>query len=157
MVLCKMIDQLYRRLPLPFLRGWLLRCHVDRCSACQGKLLSRKGAESLIVQSRDLRNSDDLWPAIMRKMDDEEGRGAANPSRLPNLLKWVSAAVVFLTVVLAGLWLMKAVLREEPVIFSPPAEGFVLDYVRIGGEPANAVIYRPKDSGMIIIWAEKSF
>jgi hypothetical protein len=30
---------------------------------------------------------------------------------------------------------------------------FELEYVRVGGQPANAVVYQPQGSDMIIVWA----
>jgi hypothetical protein len=33
---------------------------------------------------------------------------------------------------------------------------FELEYIRVGGQPANAVVYQPQGSDIIIVWAGKN-
>jgi hypothetical protein len=39
--------------------------------------------------------------------------------------------------------------------YVPPLDRFEINYINVGGAPAQAFIYRPQGSDMIVVWAEK--
>jgi hypothetical protein len=57
-----------------------------------------------------------------------------------------------------GLWLLRRDSRISglPASNLPGPDRFELEYVRIGGETANAYVYQPQNSDMVLVWAGKS-
>ena len=75
---------------------------------------------------------------------------------LPVMRRWGWAvATAFLGVLLMSFLLLRDFRPERVSADAVPAR-FELEYVRVGGQPANAVVYKPQGSDMIIVWAGKS-
>jgi hypothetical protein len=64
-----------------------------------------------------------------------------------------TAAVVAVT----GFWLLRQVERPG---FRPgdvgPADRFQIDYVNVGGAPAQTFVYQPQGTDTVFIWATKN-
>jgi hypothetical protein len=64
-----------------------------------------------------------------------------------------AAAVVAVT----GFWLLRQVERPG---FGPgvvgPADRFQIDYVNVGGAPAQTFVYQPQGTDTVFIWAQRN-
>lgn len=155
MVFCKTVDALYAVVPFRFFRNLLIRSHIERCGHCQARLVSRTEAEALFVKSGDMRAEKELWRLIARRV----GRDTAVPGKKPAWPRWewAAGATTFLVLAAASLWLLRGVqtvaVRAD---YARPAGRFEINYINVGGAPAQAYIYQPQGSDMIIVWAEKT-
>ncbi len=150
---CNAADRLYRLVPLRPWRAWLTSAHFERCPACQKQLASAAEARSLFVQESDSQRSESLWDGVARTLAESDNRPSVKPQPGFHSRAWRWAAAGIVLVVLAGYWVRKD-FRPEGVPASAPAR-FELDYVRVGGLPADAYIYEPQGSDIVIVWAGK--
>ena len=158
MASCKTAEFLYWALPLRPVRSWLIKVHVEACPRCQERLVSRVEAGALFVDA----GSEALPEGLGRKVEElvfAPGRGARRtvPSVRRDLgWNWIASASVVAVTVAAALWLLTAIGPPPgPAGPVPGTARFEVGYVKIGGEPARSVVYRPAGSDMVIVWAEK--
>jgi hypothetical protein len=119
-------------------------------------LASREAAGSLLIQESGVNIGRPLWAAVESALEGDLGgeRIKDRAVQFPVMRRWGWAvAASFLFVLIAGFLLLKD-FRPEGVssAASVPAR-FELEYVRVGGQPANTVVYQPQGSDMIIVWA----
>jgi hypothetical protein len=155
MVSCKIVNALHAAVPSRLFRNFLIRTHVERCGRCQARLVSRPEAEGLFVKSGDLRAVEELW----RRIEPRTGPGTAVPEKAPAGLRWewAAGAATVLLAAAASFWLLRGIQSEAVRADSArPADRFEISYINVGGAPAQAFIYQPKGSDMIIVWAEKN-
>ncbi len=149
---CKIIDFLFTFIPIKRWQGFLIRRHIQKCPSCLIKLADADEVRSLVIQESELEGMEDLWPAV--KAGLSEGRGEA---RIPLWFrwKWVYASA-FLAVVLAGLiWLYFVFIPGKGSSEEPFGEQFQINYIKIENEPAQAYVFRPRDSNTFFVWVEK--
>jgi hypothetical protein len=156
---CKTVEIFYALVPLKSWRGFLIRLHIEKCPRCQASLANREAVGSLLVQEREVNIGRSLWTNVESALQKDPGEKSINerPVRLSFMRRWGWAvAASFLFVLIAGFLLMKDFRPEgeSSVAAIPPR--FELEYVRVGGQPANTVVYQPQGSDMIIVWAGKS-
>jgi hypothetical protein len=155
MLSCKIVNVLYSAVPSRLFRDVLIRAHMERCGDCQAQLVSKNEAEALFVKPGDVGAAGDLW----RKIERRTGQELSVPGKRPASLRWEwaagTAAVLF--VAAASFWLLRGI-QEKTVRadYVRPADRFEINYINVGGTPAQAYIYQPKGSDMIIVWAEKN-
>jgi hypothetical protein len=154
---CKTVDRLYAALPLRPLRDWLIRGHVEKCPRCQARLLSREEAKGLLVVPTQVGDSNALW----RRISGEDGRVAALPEMRPSrgslAWRWAAAAAMVAVVVVTGFWLLREI--ERPGFDSQaiaPADRFQIDYVNVGGAPAQTFVYQPQGTDTVFVWASRN-
>jgi hypothetical protein len=154
---CKTVELLYAALPLRPLRDWLIRAHMDACPRCQGRLLSREEARTLMVGPDEVGESGDLWQRISR----EAVRAASVPESGPRggspAWRWAAVAALAVVVALAGFWLLRE--TGGPGLearSSAPADRFEIAYVKVGGEPAQTFVYQPQGTETVFVWAQKT-
>jgi hypothetical protein len=127
---------------------------MEGCERCQARLVSRSEAEALFVKPGDVVASRDLWPEIERRTGQESGGPRKKPTG-PGW-EWAAGAAVVLFMAAASLWLLRGIRNETVRVGDArPADRFEINYINVGGVPAQAYIYRPNGSDMIIVWAEK--
>jgi hypothetical protein len=155
MVSCKIVNVLYGAVPSRLFRNFLIRTHVERCGRCQARLVSRTEAEALFVKSGDVGAVEQLW----RRIERRTGPGTAVPEKTPAGLcwEWAAGAATLLLAAAASLWLLRGVqtvaVRTDD---ARPAGRFEINYINVDGAPAQAYIYQPQGSDMIIVWAGKN-
>lgn len=158
MSVCKIVNLTYTLLPLSAWRGFLIRRHMETCVRCQPLLAGRAEARRLLVSADSQKNGDLLWMKIWSRLGD----GTASPSRLRHsaesrkVWKWALGAAALFAAVAVNLWVLRGgrgIGTDAPA--PSPADRFDLNYVRIEGENANAFVYQPQNSDLIIVWAGK--
>ena len=157
MLRCRMIDFLYVILPLKMWRGFLLRRHVERCAFCQTKLAGREAVKSLLVAKNNLGPWPSLWPQVKTMLVSlEEERPEGTPLLGQERRLRVAAAVALFIVGLASFWLLKDFRPEKRGTGEEIASRFRINYLKVEDKPAQAYLYQPSESNLIIIWVEKS-
>ncbi len=158
MAFCRMVDIIYAALPLRPLRAFLIRSHMESCPRCQSRLLSRAEAGKLFVSSDDVGMPANLWGRVTT----QAGRGTPIPEAplvQPAGAGWRWAAAVSTAAVVAvtGFWLLREIDRQS---FDPgsirAANRFQLDYVNVGGAPAQTFVYQPQGTDTVFVWAIKN-
>jgi len=155
MVSCKIVNALYAAVPSRLFRDFLIRAHLEKCAGCQARLVSRHEAEALFIKPEQVGAAGDLW----QKIDLRAGRETVAPRKRPAGLRWewAAGAATFLVLAAASLWLLRDVqtvaVRAD---YARPADRFEINYINVGGAPAQAYIYQPAGSDMIIVWAGKN-
>jgi hypothetical protein len=154
---CKTVEIAYAALPLRPFRDWLIRAHMERCPRCQAGLLSREEAKSLLVGPDQAGGSGALWGRIA----GQAGRGAAAPDceplRLAPVWRWAAVVSMAAVIALTGFWLLRQV--ERPGLEANavrPVDRFRIDYVNVGGAPAQTFVYQPQGTDTVFIWASRT-
>lgn len=151
MLRCKSINFLFSLIPVKRWQDYLIRSHIQKCPCCLEKMASAEEVKLLIVQEGDLENLSGLWAAVKLRLSEEKRE---KPRLVRRRWAWVAATVCFFVAVGALTWLYNNSLRNIPG--GKISERFQIHYIRVGNEPARAYLYKPHDSKMIIVWAEKS-
>jgi hypothetical protein len=157
MASCRTVEFLYRAFPLRVFRDRLIRTHLETCEHCRARLLSREEARSLFVRPGDVEPIDGLW----RMIADQAVRLPAAPVRASGRraprLRWATAAAAALIVVVTGFWLLDQVQKAGPDAESAARDaGFRLEYVHIGGAPAQTFVFKPLGSDTVFVWAQRA-
>ncbi len=153
---CNTVDLLYRAVPLRPFRDWLIRAHMERCAGCQARLLSRDEAQKLLVQPSDVGGLERLWPAISRRAEQAPAGPRPIMGRGSYVWRWATAMAMVLAVALSGFWLLRQIDRSVPADLSASAQRFEIDYINVGGAPAQTFVYQPQGTDTVFIWATKT-
>ncbi len=154
---CRTVELVYDALPLRPLRDRLIRAHMEKCPRCQARLLSRDEARGLLVAPDRLGDAEALW----RRISAEAARLAAGegpaPVRGAARYRWAAAAAPALVVAATGFWLLREVGRGGfDASAAGPADRFEIAYVRVGGTPAQTLVYRPQGTDTVFVWAGRT-
>ena len=156
MFLCRMVDLLYEGIPLGFWRTFLIRRHMEACPVCRAKLASREEAWSVLVQAKDVAEKARIWAGIRGRLQNETEEAAIPGGAHSLLWRWASGAAMLIAVAAAGFWLFRSGRSVDSRLERPAIESLLINDLRVGGEPARAIIYQPRDSDMVVVWAEKN-
>ena len=153
MLSCNAADRLYRFVPVKSWRAFLIRVHFERCPDCQEALVGAAEVRTLFAQNTDFRASEALWRRVGRSLAEPDERSPRRSSRTARRPVWQWAAAGAVVAFLAGYWVFRDFRPDGlPASASSPAR-FELEYVRVGGLPANAYVYQPQGSDMVMVWA----
>ena len=157
MASCRTVEFFYAAIPLRPFRDLLIRTHSERCEHCRARLASREEAKSLFVGTRDMGSVDDLWGRIADRTIGERAAPVRLEAGHRAGLRWATAAVMALVVAAAGFWLLDRVERAVPVAeFAAADDGFRLEYVHVGGAPAQTFVFQPLGSDTVYVWAQRA-
>jgi len=149
MIKCKVVNFLFSLIPLKRWQGFLLSHHLQRCPLCQKNMASAEQVKSLFIQEGDMESVPGLWPAIRMKL----GEGRVKKSFGLRRLAWIAGAAGLLAAGAASIWLFIYPGRNSSS--GRLAERFQINYIRVGSGPARACIFKPYESNMIFVWAER--
>ena len=153
---CRILELLYEAFPVRPWQGFLLRVHMDHCPACQAKLARRDEARRALHRAEDFAAGANLWPTLRRRLEDRPAPLPARP--VLGALALRAAASAGLLVAAAGLsvlfWRGFKVEQAGPTPATTRGK-FSVDYVRIGGRPADSYVFQSKEAKMTLIWASK--
>jgi hypothetical protein len=157
---CKTVSFFYSLIPLSRWRALLIRRHIEGCAHCQAGLASRAESRSLFVQEGEVGGEGVLWTKIGPRLAPEAAapKETAWTAPSPIFRGWGwAAAAAFLAVLITGVLLIRDFRPERTAPVAAVAARFELEYVRIGGQPADTVVYQPHGSDMIIVWAGTTY
>ena len=117
------------------------------------RIASRDEVKAFIFQQEDVKDFPDLWPAVksgILENKPEERKEVSFYRRVVFAASGVAAVLV------AG-FLFYAILSKSGTHLEQEGEArFRINSIHVGDEPATPFVYQPKDSDMILVWAEKS-
>lgn len=150
---CKMVEFLFAVFPLKIWQAFLIRRHMHDCPRCQEKLADRDEILDLIIREEHITDVEALAADFESKLKAEKGK--VRPVHSPQW-KW-AYGVVAAFVIVAGIFVVSNISnwgngRVEEI----SRDHFQINYIRIEGEPAQAYLFKPHGTDMIIVWAQKS-
>lgn len=119
----------------------------------EGRIASRDEVKALIVQEKDALDFPDLWPAVKSGILDKKPGGKREVSFYRRM---AFAAAGIAAVLVAGFLFYSVFLKSGANLKQGGEARFRINSIHVGDEPATPFVYQPKDSDMILIWAEKS-
>jgi len=130
---------------------------MEGCPGCQSRLLSRDEARRLLVSPDQAGDAGRLW----RRFSEEAARAASVPETRPaaGSLLWRCASVAVMTaaVALGGFWLLREAggpaFEADGVL---PDGRFEIEYVRVGGAPAQTFVFQPQGTDTVFVWASRT-
>ena len=154
---CKTVELLYTALPLRPFRDWLIRAHMERCPRCQAGLLSREEAKCLLVGPDQVGGPEALWQSISGAAGCAAAGPEAGPRRSRLTWVWAGAAAMVAIVALSGFWLLRETGRSGLVAeAAASADRFRIEYVKVGGAPAQTFVYQNQGSDTVFVWAQRT-
>jgi len=157
MLRCRFIDLFYTILPLKIWRDFLIRSHIERCSYCQAELASREAAGSLLMTENEVSLEASLWPQVKAGLVSfKDDRAQAVPLLAQKRWRWAAATAGLFIAGLASFWLLKGYRTEDMANGGKSPDRFRINYIKIEDKPAQAYLYQPGESDLIIIWVQKS-
>ncbi len=156
MIGCRWSELLFRVLPVKAWRGRLLARHVDGCPACRQELASLEEAGRFAIRPESAGPGGSFWPAVQAGIERRrtEGRRSVLMTRRP----WLYAAGISATAAVA-VFVVLTLRSPKPggsARPEPAAQEFRLDSIELGGAPARAYLYQPRDSDLLMIWIGES-
>jgi len=153
MFLCKFVYFWFSLFPFKPWQDFLVRAHIHKCLSCQDRVASLDEVKALLIHESDVQSSRDLWPdvksAIIAKKPEKH-------AFLAGYRRWAFAAAGLMAILIAGSLFYTVLVQDRGLTEQEEGVRFQINYLRIGDEPATPYLYQPKDSDMIIVWAEKS-
>jgi len=157
MAFCKIADVLYSAIPLRPLRDLLIRKHMEACPLCQARLASRAEARGLFVAPEEVGNAADLWGRISARAEQADETSGREPVQVGSGWRWAAAAAMAAVVAVSGFWLLRELERPGfDAAAAVPADRFQIDYINVGGAPAQTFVYQPQGSDTVFVWAQKT-
>ena len=155
MRVCKILDFLFKAVPLRPWQAFLVRSHMEQCPACQFRLAGREETRRVLVRTEELQGLGPLWSKVRSGIasHDVPRRSPAEGKALRGPL-FAAAAVIVLAVVL-GVWYFRGFTAENAPPVVPAEQKFEVDYVRVDGRPADSYIVRSREPKMTLVWAGK--
>jgi len=151
---CKIIWYAFAFGPLKIWQDFLIRVHIERCPDCQKKLISREAVQGITIQESQCVDADSLWNGFEQKVKktNKNERQVFGPRR-----RWTYGMVVLLVFLATAIWFIVLPQLRKTRIEERINGHFRINYIRIENKPAQAYVYQPQGSQMIIVWAQKNF
>jgi hypothetical protein len=154
---CKIVDFLYAALPLRPFQALLIRRHMGACPRCQARLVSRAEAKGLFLAPDEVGDTEGLWRRISSRVGSAGEMQGRQPAPAGAGWRWAAAAATATVVAVTGFWLLRQV--ERPGFDAStvgPADRFQIDYIKVGGAPAQTFVYQPQGTDTVFVWAGKN-
>jgi hypothetical protein len=117
------------------------------------QIASRDEVKAFIFQQDEVKDFPDLWPAVKSGISEKKPEGRKEVSFYRRLVFATSG----IAAVLCAGFLFYAILSKSGTHQKQEGEArFRINSIHVGDEPATPFVYQPKDSDMILVWAEKS-
>jgi hypothetical protein len=115
-------------------------------------LASREEASALIIQEKEVEDFKDLWPDVKSGIIENrfEKKAVSSVNR-----RWIFAAAGIAALFMAGILFVISLSQNGIPIDQNGEVKFKINSIRVGGEVATPFLYQPKDSDIILVWAEK--
>ena len=145
----------YKVLPLPGWRAILLERHLDHCPLCQSQTLDDENIRAMGMTAAALQAELPLWPVPAARPKPQILRLAwryAFGFSLVAAMVWVAISVSHFAPAPSFATLKSSIQETEEI---DEAKGFAVLSAKIGAEPARSVIFKPRETGLTIVWFEK--
>lgn len=152
MLLCKFVYFWFSIFPFRPWQDFLVRAHVHKCPACQAQLASLEEVKALLIQESDVQRSRDLWPDVKSAIIERKPEKRAF---LAGYARWAFAVAALMAILIVGSLFYTVLVQNGGLTEQEEGARFQINYLRVEGEPATPYLYQPKDSDMIIVWADK--
>jgi hypothetical protein len=152
MRLCNILEVLFKVVPLRPWQGFLIRRHMEHCPACRARLAGREEARRVLFSEGDMRGLGSFWPAVRTRLSTPVSPAAWFRAQRARL---AAAAVTLVLAVVLGMLFFRGFKVERAVPPRPAVEEFEVDYVKVGGEPADSYIVKSREPRMNLVWAGK--
>ena len=154
MTSCRLVEFVINTIPVRKFQDFLIRRHVQRCPRCQTRLVSREAVRLGMTNEEDIGANESFFRAVAARVArGRTTRALGRVSPLP-FGRWAVATGLLLTAG-AVLWLVLAQ-GDGPVrVISDESEKFRINYFNVDGAAANPLVIQPRDSDLVIIWADR--
>lgn len=150
---CKILKYAFSLLPLNKWQDFLIRFHIERCPECQKTLVSREAIQGITIQESQCGDSDSLWDGFEEKVREQK---SDKKQVLSPRWSWAYGIAVVLVLGAAAVLFVLSPQFHKIRIEESLNGHFRINYMRIENEPAQAYLFQPQDSHMIIVWAQKN-
>jgi hypothetical protein len=150
---CKIFEFAFSLVPLKKWQDFLIRFHMEKCSICQKTLISREDVQGITIQENQCGDSDSQWDGFEEKV--RETRSDKQQVLSPRW-SWAYGMAVVLVLGAAAIWFVSSPQFRKNRIEDSLNGHFRINYMRIENKPAQAYLFQPQDSHMIIVWAQKN-
>lgn len=153
MIRCRVLNVLLAVIPINGIKDRLIQRHINKCPGCRESLASREEIQRVLIREADIGSLDGFWPGIRKKLE-KPGltlKGSGRGHRLNLGFSAAGALVGFLAVAFS--------LNTFLTRFSPSntlGGAFEIHHIRVDNQPARTFIVQPRETDMILVWAEKS-
>jgi hypothetical protein len=155
MIYCRLAEFVINAIPIRGLQDFLIRRHVQKCPRCEARLISREAARSFLNADMNIAEDPGFVRTVMARAARRNSPEVAGPTGAHGFARWAAAAAGLALVVGVTLWL---VLDERGASGRKETEGgetFRINYLNVDGAPVNPLVIQPRDSDMVIIWADR--
>ncbi len=154
---CKVIDFAIKVFQSKVWQDFLIRHHIQKCPVCQARLASVEEAKPFLIQEGEVGSTERLWPAIKARLHEKRGKRRIVHLPRPRMRwAWIVGIASLIAVVVLGVWLYTILTTAGVPGDEDLVERFQINYIRVENKPANAFVYWPKGTEMVIVWAEKN-
>lgn len=150
---CKIIGYAFPLLPLKKWQDLLIRFHMERCSDCQKTLISREAVQGMTIQESQCGATESLWDGFEEKV--KEARNDNQQVFRPRW-SWTYGLAIALVSVSVVVWFIVSLLFRTDRLEEGLNGHFRINYIQVENKPAQAYVYQPQDSHMILVWAQKN-
>ncbi len=150
---CKILSYAFAMIPLKKWQDFLIRHHMERCPECQNGLATVEDVRGIIIpesQCQEIATSWDGFQAKLKKGEREE------PHLYSSRWRWAYAMAGLVVLAAAAILVIKTPPFHKAQLEERLIGHFRINYIRIENKPAQAYVYQPQDSNMIIVWAQKN-
>jgi len=71
---CKVVNFLFKAVPIKIFQGYLIMSHIKTCFACQSRLVNREEARSLLIPQAEVQNGKDFWPNVRHAIGEKQSQ-----------------------------------------------------------------------------------
>ncbi len=148
---CKFFGYAFTLLPLKKWQDFLIRSHMERCPECQKTLVSREDVQGITIQEKHCVDTESLWDGFEKKVRETKR------SR-PHVFgpRWAYGIAAVLVIVAATIWFVLSPQFQKAQIEESFDTRFRINYLKVANKPAQAYVFQPQDSHMILVWAQKN-
>jgi hypothetical protein len=150
---CKIIEYAFSFVPLKKWQDFLIRSHMERCPFCQKTLISREDVQGIAVQESHCVAAESLWDGFEDKV--QEAR-TDRPQIFRPRWNWAYGIAAVLMLISVAVWFISSPQSRKSQVEETLNGHFRINYIQVENRPAQAYIFKPQDSQMIIVWAQKN-
>ena len=150
---CKIIGYAFSFMPLKKWQDYLIRFHMERCPDCQKTLISREDVQGITVQESQCMATDSLWIGFEEKVKKEK---TDKQLVFRPRISWAYGIAIALVSVSVMIWFILSPQFRKSQVEESLNGHFRINYLQIENKPAQAYVYQPQDSHMILVWAQKN-